>query len=264
MLYHGLAPGRCLIFYGTKFPLPRHEGLKEMLLEPNTYVLYPGKKARNIAEVKQSLPPENKSYNLILIDGTWKQAKSMYFQSRMLHSLPQVRIFSTNKAVFIKWSTRIKQQFSNINIFSLNLWTIGLITRIGKKSVRDQNSALWEVPLNCRIGRPRHIYNGGRFVNHGETCVPAQGTVHFSNQARSGGAPGQGDTHRARAVPQASGQEDGEISQAHSPRSCELRGLAIVTCDIPSQGQGVQLTIEPPHCARVYVNWALSLIKAWF
>lgn len=109
MLLHGLAPSQCLIFYGNKFPLPKHEGLREMLLEPNTYVLYPGKKAQNIADVKQSLPPENQKYNMILIDGTWKQAKSMFFHSKMLHSLPQVRKIVAKKAVFIKLSTRVKQ-----------------------------------------------------------------------------------------------------------------------------------------------------------
>lgn len=90
MLYHGLAPGRCLIFFGNKFPLPRHEGLREILSEPNTYVLYPGKKAHNLAEVRQSISCKAENYNLILIDGTWKQAKSMYFHSKILHSLPQV------------------------------------------------------------------------------------------------------------------------------------------------------------------------------
>jgi DTW domain-containing protein YfiP len=70
MLALGLAPGRCLIFHGKKFPQTTHEGLEEFLESPNSVLVYPSKTAVNIEE----LPPVSElsdPYNFILIDGTW-------------------------------------------------------------------------------------------------------------------------------------------------------------------------------------------------
>ena len=93
MLFHGMTSGQCLIFYGKKFPSPKHQGLKEMLMESHTYVLYPGPQSKSITTVSRS-HPKGEPYNLVLIDGTWQQAKSMYFHSPFLHSLPQVQGYS--------------------------------------------------------------------------------------------------------------------------------------------------------------------------
>lgn len=92
MLFHGMASGQCIIYYGKKFPSAKHEGLKEMLEEQYTYVLYPGPQSRSITTVSD-IHPKGAPYNLVLIDGTWQQAKSMYFHSTFLHSLPQVDYF---------------------------------------------------------------------------------------------------------------------------------------------------------------------------
>lgn len=89
MLFHGMASGQCIIYYGKKFPSAKHEGLKDILEEKYTYVLYPGTQSQSITRMSD-LHPKGAPYNLILIDGTWQQAKSMYFHSPFLHSLPQV------------------------------------------------------------------------------------------------------------------------------------------------------------------------------
>lgn len=89
MLFHGMAKGQCLIYYGKKFPSPKHKGLELILKEPYTYILYPGVASKSLTTVIKTRPKEE-TYNLVLIDGTWQQAKSMYFHSPFLHSLPQV------------------------------------------------------------------------------------------------------------------------------------------------------------------------------
>lgn len=39
MLYNGLAPGKCLIYYGKKFPVQnKHRGLAELLIQPGTCI----------------------------------------------------------------------------------------------------------------------------------------------------------------------------------------------------------------------------------
>jgi len=67
----------------------RHEGLEEFLESPNSVLVYPSKTAVNIEE----LPPVSElsdPYNLILIDGTWPQAKAIYHRTPQLHKLRQV------------------------------------------------------------------------------------------------------------------------------------------------------------------------------
>jgi DTW domain-containing protein YfiP len=70
----------------------RHEGLEEILESPNSVLVYPSEDAVNIEE----LPPVSETsdpYNLILIDGTWPQAKAIYHSTPLLHKLRQVLHF---------------------------------------------------------------------------------------------------------------------------------------------------------------------------
>ena len=101
MLCHGMAKGHCLFYYGKKFPSLKHKGLEDILKEPNTYVLYPGLNSQCLTKVSLSRNPE-KPYNLVLIDGTWKQAKSMYFHSPFLQTLPQVMIICNLKCIYMR------------------------------------------------------------------------------------------------------------------------------------------------------------------
>ena len=59
----------------------RHPDLATMFQLPNTLLLYPGPDAVDIRE----LPPLDDGYNLILLDGTWTQAKGMYVNNELLH-----------------------------------------------------------------------------------------------------------------------------------------------------------------------------------
>jgi DTW domain-containing protein YfiP len=71
----------------------RHEGLEEFLESPNSVLIYPSKTAVNIEE----LPPVSElsdPYNLILIDGTWPQAKAIYHRTPHLHKLRQVLYYT--------------------------------------------------------------------------------------------------------------------------------------------------------------------------
>lgn len=100
MLYNGMARGQCLIYYGKKFPSSKHQGLEDILKEPHTYVLYPGVHSKNILTVSEN-HPKGEPYNIVLIDGTWKQAKSMYYHSPFLQTLPQVLQNFTVKTFFL-------------------------------------------------------------------------------------------------------------------------------------------------------------------
>ena len=59
----------------------RFPGLAELLRRPDTLLLYPGAEAVDI----EAIPPaeEGHPYNLILLDGTWGQAKSMFLHNEV-------------------------------------------------------------------------------------------------------------------------------------------------------------------------------------
>ena len=122
MLQKGLHEKCCSTFYGKKFGTgPKHQGLVELLNKPNTYLLYPGAKSRSLQEVVKCRDPQE-PYNLVVLDGTWSQAKSMYFHSNnILQYLPQVNNshncivhicfgnFGSNQLVFIIYHVQNKK-----------------------------------------------------------------------------------------------------------------------------------------------------------
>lgn len=97
MLQLGLAPDKCLIFKGKKFPQPRHEDLENILNQPNTILLYPSKTAIDIRDMEN----DNDNYNIVLIDGTWPQAKAIYASSPILHKIKQVKLLTTNSSSYV-------------------------------------------------------------------------------------------------------------------------------------------------------------------
>ncbi|CAG2257620.1 unnamed protein product [Mytilus edulis] len=83
MLNLSLAPEKCHFYRSKKFPEHRFPGLLELMKQPNTLLLFPGPGAVDISE----LPPvgDDVSYNLVLLDGTWGQAKNMFISNPILH-----------------------------------------------------------------------------------------------------------------------------------------------------------------------------------
>ncbi|KAH0944698.1 hypothetical protein HN011_005830 [Eciton burchellii] len=79
-----LEPGKCLIFRGKKFPLPKHEGLAEILNDKNTVLLYPSSEAVALDTLDPVGINGQNPYNLVLLDGTWPQAKAIYHSSPAL------------------------------------------------------------------------------------------------------------------------------------------------------------------------------------
>ncbi|KAF3427842.1 hypothetical protein E2986_01264 [Frieseomelitta varia] len=95
MLALGLESGKCVIYRGKKFPLSKHEGLTEILNDKDTILLYPSPSAVALDKLNPVGINGQKPYNLILLDGTWPQAKAIY------HSSPALCVLRTCKLVGI-------------------------------------------------------------------------------------------------------------------------------------------------------------------
>ncbi|MFT5444598.1 MAG: DTW domain-containing protein YfiP [Myxococcota bacterium] len=62
------------------------DGSRELQLPQGAALLFPGPEARDLA----SIPPESRPQALVVLDGTWHQARSLYRDIPTLHDLPKV------------------------------------------------------------------------------------------------------------------------------------------------------------------------------
>ncbi|KAI5740979.1 hypothetical protein M8J76_009192 [Diaphorina citri] len=92
MLTLSIVPHKCVIYKGKKFPQAKHIGLAEILSLSNTLLLYPANNAEDISQLQPLSDESSKSYNIILLDGTWPQAKTIYNNSPMLHNLRRIKL----------------------------------------------------------------------------------------------------------------------------------------------------------------------------
>lgn len=98
MLILGLSPGKCDIYKGRRFPFQGHsKTLDDILTAPNSLLLYPSKDAVPLQDIDAAAGP----YTLVLIDGTWPQAKAIYTSSKILHTMKQVKLISTGNSCYI-------------------------------------------------------------------------------------------------------------------------------------------------------------------
>ncbi|XP_064608497.1 tRNA-uridine aminocarboxypropyltransferase 2-like [Liolophura sinensis] len=90
ILYHSLKPGQCKIFRGKRFTKERHSEVWRTLHDPETLLLYPGPDASDLNSVPS--PTLSSPHNLVILDGTWSQAKGLYHQNPSLWNLKKVQI----------------------------------------------------------------------------------------------------------------------------------------------------------------------------
>ncbi|XP_039442948.1 tRNA-uridine aminocarboxypropyltransferase 2 [Culex pipiens pallens] len=97
MLSVGLAPGKCLIYKGKRFP-KLDSDLESILADEKSLLLYPSASSVPLEQVAAS---DSGPFNLILIDGTWPQAKAIYHCSTALHTMRQVKLVSTGNSNYV-------------------------------------------------------------------------------------------------------------------------------------------------------------------
>lgn len=99
MLQLGLAEGRCLLYRGKVFPNSRADATLLNILNDRerTLLLYPTKDAVPIDEIDVSEGP----FNIVLIDGTWPQAKAIFTRSPVLQQLRQVKLVGSHVSHYV-------------------------------------------------------------------------------------------------------------------------------------------------------------------
>jgi len=107
---------KCIVYRGRRFPISKSPRLHEICQLENTVVLYPSPDAVSIEEYlnersqRQQLPEQD--VNMIVLDGTWREAKSIYFNNKFLHDIRKVKLCgSFGKSEFV-----IKTQPNNASL----------------------------------------------------------------------------------------------------------------------------------------------------
>lgn len=98
MLSLGMEVGKCQVYKGKVFPARKHgQELVDLLSAKNSLLLYPSPSAIAI----EDLNPDEGPFNLILIDGTWPQAKAIYASNSNLHQMRQIKLVHSGTSHYI-------------------------------------------------------------------------------------------------------------------------------------------------------------------
>lgn len=98
MLKLGLKKESCVIYKGKRFP-GQNQDLENLLLQPNTLLLWPSQESVDLTEIAND--KSFSSLNLVLLDGTWPQAKTMYSGNKILHKLKQTKLLVKRNSNYI-------------------------------------------------------------------------------------------------------------------------------------------------------------------
>ena len=93
MLELGLSPGSCRVFQGKSFRSDSSP-VSSLLTRPNTYLLYPGEEAVSVQDHVLDEKRQNScsSATIVLLDGSWREAKSILSKSPLLQTLPKLTL----------------------------------------------------------------------------------------------------------------------------------------------------------------------------
>lgn len=131
MLQLGLAEGRCLLYRGKTFPNSKADDtLRDILNDKTrTLLLYPTRDAVPIDEIDVSEGP----FNIVLLDGTWPQAKAIFTRSPVLQKLRQVKLVGSLTSHYV-----IRTQPATGCLSTLETAASALSTLEGDPSITEQ------------------------------------------------------------------------------------------------------------------------------
>ncbi|XP_038588988.1 tRNA-uridine aminocarboxypropyltransferase 2 isoform X2 [Micropterus salmoides] len=130
-----LPQGKCNVIVGRRFNEEKHPELAAVCQDSRTLILYPGPNSQNLEELVQYQELGTVKHNVIIIDGTWSQAKNMFLKNSLFHLPKQVQLNRTLSSQYV-----IRTQPSNICLSTLECAAVAL-------SILEQNDNIQEVLL---------------------------------------------------------------------------------------------------------------------
>ncbi|XP_061217014.1 tRNA-uridine aminocarboxypropyltransferase 2 isoform X1 [Neopsephotus bourkii] len=124
-----LPPDKCKIVVGRRFSEDRYPELAAVCRNPNTLILYPGAEATNLEEivVVSSTPSV-----MIIIDGTWSQAKDIFYKNSLFRLPKQVQIKTNISSQYV-----IRTQPTNTCLSTLECAAVALTIMEKNKNIQE-------------------------------------------------------------------------------------------------------------------------------
>ncbi|XP_056587405.1 tRNA-uridine aminocarboxypropyltransferase 2 [Triplophysa dalaica] len=128
-----LPPVKCKVFIGRRFTDERHPELAAVCKDAHTLLLYPGAAAADLEDLASDFATTY--HNVILIDGTWSQAKDMFLRNSLFRLPKQVQLRSISSSQYV-----IRTQPTNMCVSTLECAAVVL-------SIIEKNQNIQEVLL---------------------------------------------------------------------------------------------------------------------
>ena len=113
-----LSPKSFSIHKGKRFNSKKFENLHKLVGTTNSFLLYPNENAISLEEM---ICLGQDVYNIVILDGTWKQAASIYAQNKFVQSLPKVKIGSNCVSEYIIRTQPTDQCLSTVECAAISL-----------------------------------------------------------------------------------------------------------------------------------------------
>ncbi|XP_001512672.1 tRNA-uridine aminocarboxypropyltransferase 2 [Ornithorhynchus anatinus] len=128
-----LPKDKCQVKIGRRFNEDRDPELSAICRNSSTLILYPGEEAANLEELAPNLP--NCPSNIIIIDGTWSQAKDIFYKNSLFRLPKQVQLKTSISSQYV-----IRTQPTNRCLSTLECAAIAL-------SIVEKNDDIQEILL---------------------------------------------------------------------------------------------------------------------
>lgn len=138
LLCECLPKDKCIIYRGKRFPESKFPEIHQICNLEDTVVLYPSPDAVSIEDyLKES---KSSSVNMVVLDGTWREAKSIYHNNKFLHTLKKVKLCGEWKSEFV-----IRTQPNNASVSTLEAVAIA----VGQLENKPEILAVVRKPLKA-------------------------------------------------------------------------------------------------------------------
>ncbi|XP_793124.4 DTW domain-containing protein 2 [Strongylocentrotus purpuratus] len=159
-----LPPGKCQVIKGKRFSEKSYPELAKLCSSPNTIVLFPGPDAIDINELPVPPPSTNghsQGYNILVMDGTWHQATSIFKANAMFQIPQQVQFTNSGSSEYT-----IRTQPLDSTVCTVESAAIAL-------SVLERNPEIREILAKPLRAMCQFQMNHGAVVHHSKEYLKA-------------------------------------------------------------------------------------------
>ena len=130
MAVHGLNESNCQIYVRRK--VTSTDELSKTLLSSKSYVMYPSKDSKNLTTVTC-----DKTFtNIVILDGTWDEAKKIYARSPVLQSLPTIHLDLDKQSEYVVRTQPSEKCLSTIETIAHSLAILEYDSTISERLLR--------------------------------------------------------------------------------------------------------------------------------